>query len=69
MANGLNDKCPYCGSEKVIKEGAMTNGTQEFTCPNKECPCTTKTKLTQIAMEKAYESYDLKEALKFMNKD
>lgn len=30
-------KCPYCGSEKVIKHGKSDTGQQRYRCCNKDC--------------------------------
>jgi transposase-like protein len=30
-------KCPYCGSENVIKNGKDENGKQKYLCKNKKC--------------------------------
>ena len=30
-------KCPYCGSEDVIKNGKDENGKQKYLCKNKKC--------------------------------
>jgi len=34
-------RCPYCGSENVIKSGKDENGKQRFLCKEKDCPHTT----------------------------
>lgn len=30
-------KCPYCGSEDVVKNGKNSKGKQRYMCRNKEC--------------------------------
>ena len=30
-------KCPYCGSDKVVKNGTQKNGAQRLLCRNPDC--------------------------------
>ncbi len=30
-------KCPYCGSEEVVRYGKSSTGKQRYLCQNKEC--------------------------------
>jgi len=34
-------RCPYCGSDNVVKNGKEKNGKQRYVCNNKDCPHTT----------------------------
>ena len=36
MASVLK-KCPFCGSDNVIKNGKDDNGKQRYKCKNKDC--------------------------------
>ena len=41
-------KCPYCGQEKVVKNGKSRSGKQKFKCCNDEC----SRKIFQLEYEK-----------------
>jgi len=37
----IRKRCPFCGSEVVVKNGKEKNGKQRYLCMNSECPHTT----------------------------